>query len=47
MRLKVRKIIKQIKNGQFGQSVQRALSDYTDAANAGHRRDAGMCLCIR
>ena len=43
MRLKIRKIIKDIKAGRFGQTV---LSQFPDP-DPGDRRRARMCLCIR
>ena len=47
MKAKFKKAIRDLKAGRFGQSVQRVLTDYTDAANAGYRRDAHMCFCVR
>lgn len=47
MKAKFKKAIRDIKAGRFGQSVQRVLTDYTDAGDAGHRRKARMCMCIR
>jgi hypothetical protein len=47
MALKIKKIVRDIKAGRFGQSVQRVITDYTDAANAGHRRQCRAPMCIR
>ena len=46
MRLKVRKVIKDIKAGRFGQSVQSALSRFPDP-DPGDRRRARACMCVR
>lgn len=47
MKAKFKRAIRDMKAGRFGQSVQRVLTDYTDAANAGYRRDAHAPLCVR